>query len=178
MAKAVFCLVNDTVHAEKIVDELKRKGVANGDISILFPDRGASRDFSIEKETKAPEGYSTGVGVGGILGGVFGWLAGIGLLAIPGIGAFVAAGPIMAALSGAAIGAATGGIAGALIGLGMPEHVVTLYETKVKEGHILLACHASEAFSPDTIVEIYEDNGAHDISTAEEARAGKAMEVK
>src|SRR5437879_1839146 len=121
-AKSVFCLARDQDQAGRIVDSLKTAGFSNNDISALLPDKTGTKDFAHEKSTKAPEGAITGAGTGGILGGALGWLAGIGALAIPGVGPFVAAGPIMAALSGAAIGATAGGIAGTLIGMGIPEY--------------------------------------------------------
>src|SRR4051812_41411915 len=101
--KAVFCIARSDDQASRIVDQLKVSGFANNDISVLFPDKSGTRDFAHEKQTKAPEGAATGAGVGGVLGGALGWLAGIGALAIPGVGPFIAAGPIMAALSGAAV---------------------------------------------------------------------------
>src|SRR4029450_118381 len=114
--RAVFCTAKSFDQAEAIVGELKASGFSNNDISALFPDTEGTRDFAHEQKTKAPEGASTGAGAGGLLGRAFGWLAGIGALAIPGIGPFVAAGPIMAALGGAAVGATVGGIGGALVG--------------------------------------------------------------
>src|SRR6187401_972576 len=121
MAKAVFCIVNNRANADAIVSDLRAAGFSNNDVSALFPDQEGSRDFAHEKNTKAPEGAATGATAGGLLGGTLGWLAGIGALAIPGVGPFVAAGPIMAALGGAAVGATAGGITGTLVGLGMPE---------------------------------------------------------
>src|SRR5512140_2406948 len=111
--KSVFCLARDDAQAMQIVDDLKLAGFMNTDISVLFPDKTGTRDFAHEKGTKAPEGGLTGAGTGGVLGGVLGWLVGIGSLAIPGLGPFIAAGPIMAALSGAAVGATAGGLIGA-----------------------------------------------------------------
>src|SRR5580704_2726791 len=119
--KSVFCIATSRAQAEEIVEELKDAGFSNNDVSVLFPDKGTTRDFAHEKHTKAPEGIATGAGTGGVVGGALGWLAGIGALAIPGAGPFIAAGPILAALSGAAVGATVGGIAGGLIGLGIPE---------------------------------------------------------
>src|SRR5712672_167340 len=103
--KSVFCLARDEAQASNIVDNLKTAGFSNNDISVLLPDKAGTRDFAHEKGTKAPEGAITGAGTGGVLGGALGWLAGVGALAIPGLGPFIAAGPIMAALSGAAVGA-------------------------------------------------------------------------
>jgi hypothetical protein len=118
MAKAMFCLCDDERRAEQIVDQLRTRGFSNNDISVLFPDNSGTRDFAHEQNTKAPEGAAVGAGPGGVAGGVLGWLMGIGSLAIPGAGRFMAAGPIIAALAGAGVGAAVGGISGALVGLG------------------------------------------------------------
>src|SRR5574339_43781 len=109
MARSVFCIVHNRAQAERIVDDLKAAGFSNNDISVLFPDKTGTRDFAHEQNTKAPEGAAAGAGTGGVLGGALGWLVGIGALAIPGVGPFIAAGPIMAAWSGAAVGAAVGG---------------------------------------------------------------------
>ena len=114
MSKAVFGLVDSESQAERIVDNLKAAGFSNNDISVLFPDKTGTRDFAHEKATKAPEGAAAGAGTGTVVGGVLGWLVGIGSLAIPGVGPFIAAGPIMAALAGAGVGAAVGGLSGAL----------------------------------------------------------------
>src|SRR2546423_10557352 len=122
MAKSIFCLTRDEGQACTIVDNLKAAGFSNNDISVLLPDKAGTRDFAHKKGTKAPEGAVTGAGTGGVLGGALGWLAGIGALAIPGVGPFIAAGPIMAALSGAAIGATAGGPCRPLGGLGIPEY--------------------------------------------------------
>ena len=120
MSKSVFCLSDNESQAERIVDALKTAGFSNNDISVLFPDKSGTKDFAHEQHTKAPEGAATGAGTGGVLGGALGWLVGIGALAIPGVGPFIAAGPIMAALAGAGVGAAVGGLSGALIGMGIP----------------------------------------------------------
>src|SRR6187455_3234367 len=143
--KAVFCIVKSESQATNIVDELKVAGFANSDISALFPDKTGTRDFAHEQHTKAPEGAATGASAGGLLGGTLGWIAGIGALAIPGVGPFVAAGPIMAALGGAAIGAAAGGITGALIGMGIPELEAKRYEGKVKAGNLLISVHTESS---------------------------------
>src|ERR671918_2513354 len=145
MAKAVFGLVDSENQAERIVDSLKAEGFSNNDISVLFPDKSGTRDFAHEQHTKAPEGAAAGAGTGGLLGGGLGWLGGIGSLAIPGLGPFIAAGPIMAALAGAAVGAATGGVVGGLIGLGIPEIEAKRYEEKLKKGNYLVAVHTDES---------------------------------
>src|SRR6266850_5159110 len=133
--KSVFCLARDERQACAIVEELQSAGFSNNDISVLLPDRAGTRDFAHEKGTKAPEGAVAGATTGGLLGGALGWLEGIGALAIPGVGPFIAAGPIMAALSGAAVGATVGGLTGALVGMGIPEFEAKRYEGRIKEGN-------------------------------------------
>ena len=167
-AKSVFALTRDEGQACTIVDNLKAAGFSNNDISVLLPDKAGTRDFAHEKGTKAPEGAVTGAGTGGVLGGALGWLAGIGALAIPGLGPFIAAGPIMAALSGAAVGAATGGLIGALVGMGIPEYEAKRYEGKVREGKILISVHTDDSEQAKSAKEILERAGAEDIATAGE----------
>ena len=127
MKKAVFCIAKNLEQAELIVDQLKLAGFSNNDISVLLPDKSGTQDFAHEKHTKAPEGAAIGGATGIGVGAVLGWLAGIGSLAIPGVGPLIAAGPIMGALGGAAVGAATGSITGALVGLGIPEYEAKRY---------------------------------------------------
>jgi cell division septation protein DedD len=169
MKKSVFGILKSRDQAENVVDRLKGAGFSNEDISVLFPDTSGTRDFAHEQETKAPEGATTGGTTGFIVGGVLGWLAGIGSLAIPGIGPFIAAGPIMAALSGAAVGTAIGGIAGALIGMGIPEYEAKRYESKIKEGNILVSVHADNNDEADRAKDILEAASAEDVATSGEA---------
>jgi hypothetical protein len=169
MAKAVFCIATSFPQAERIVESLKTSRFSNNDISVLFPDTQGTKDFAHEKSTKAPEGAATGAGTGGVLGGVLGWLAGIGAIAIPGIGPFVAAGPIMALLGGAAVGATVGGITGALIGMGIPEYEAKRYESKLKEGKILISVHSENSDETDRAKTIFKNAGAEDIATSGEA---------
>jgi hypothetical protein len=157
--------------ANDIVSRLQSAGFSNNDISVLLPDKSGSRDFAHEKHTKAPEGAAVGAGTGGVVGGALGLLAGVGLLAIPGLGPFIAAGPIMAALSGIAAGATVGGIGGALVGLGIPEIEAKRYEGKVKDGNILISVHAEDGDETKQAKTIYEACGATDISTASEKSA-------
>ena len=167
--KSIFCIATSHEQAERVVNHLKAANFSNNDISVLFPDKGTTRDFGHEKHTKAPEGVATGASTGGVVGGVLGWIVGVGALAIPGVGPFIAAGPIMAALSGAAIGAATGGIAGGLIGLGMPELEAKRYEGKVKEGNILISVHTEDSAEIARAKDIFTKTGAQDICTTGEA---------
>src|SRR5436853_3265350 len=169
MSQAVFCIARSEDQAQRIVIDLKNGGFNNNDISVLFPDKTGTRDFAHEHNTKAPEGTATGAGVGGVLGGALGWLAGIGSLAIPGVGPFIAAGPIMGALSGAAVGAAVGGIAGALVGMGIPEYEAKRYEGKIRAGNILISVHTEGAPQTKKAREIFEQAGAQDISSTSEA---------
>ncbi|HYE07133.1 MAG TPA: hypothetical protein VEL07_16590 [Planctomycetota bacterium] len=169
MSKSVFCISTSHAQAESIVNQLKVAGFSSNDISVLFPDKRGTKDFAHEHSTKAPEGAAAGAGTGGVVGGTFGWLAGIGMLAIPGVGPLIAAGPILAALSGAAVGAAVGGLTGALIGLGIPEYEAKRYEGKITEGGILISVHTDGRDRASKVKEIFGVAGAHDIGVAAEA---------
>lgn len=171
MKRSVLCLVDTETQADAIVTKLRSAGFADDDISVLFPDKGTTRDFAHKKETKMPEGATIGAGTGGAIGGTIGLLAGIGALAIPGLGPFIAAGPIIAALSGGAIGAGVGGLTGALVGLGIPEYEAKRYEGKVKEGGILISVHAESNDETDSAKGLFKEEGAHDISSTGEAHA-------
>jgi hypothetical protein len=138
-AHPVFCTVKTRPEAEEVVEQLRLAGFAAADVSMISPD--APSDVVHERRSKAPEGAVTGAGTGGLVGGALGWLVGVGALTIPGLGVFVAAGPIMGALSGAAVGAAVGGIGGSLVGLGVPEVEAKRYEERLREGQILIAVH-------------------------------------
>src|ERR1700674_2187542 len=173
MAKAVFGIARSEAQAAAIADQLRAAGFSENDISVLFPDKQGTKDFAHEQHTKAPEGAATGATGGAVVGGALGWMVGIGALAIPGLGPFIAAGPIMAALAGAAGGAAAGGITGALIGMGIPEYEAKRYEGKVKDGNILLSVHTEDAAERDRAKKILEDGGAVDISYTGEAAVPK-----
>jgi len=169
MAKAVFCIATTFLQAEQIVDKLKIAGFLSTNISVLFPDTHGTNDFAHEKHTKAPEGAVTGAGAGGVLGGALGWLVGIGALALPGIGPFVAAGPIMAALGGLAVGATVGGLTGGLVGMGIPEYEAKLYEGKIKEGKTLISVHSENSDEMHRAETIFKNEGAEDIAISDEA---------
>jgi len=171
--KAVFGIAKSESQAIDIADHLKVAGFTENDISVLFPDKQGSKDFAHEQHTKAPEGAATGGASGAVLGGALGWMVGIGALAIPGLGVFIAAGPIMAALAGAAGGAAAGGLTGALIGMGIPEYEAKRYEGKVKDGNILLSIHTEDSKERDRAKKILENGGAVDISYTGEASVPK-----
>src|SRR5437660_8299413 len=166
---AVFGIYRTRGDVENTVDTLRREGFRNTDISVLFPENEGTKDFAHEKNTKAPEGAATGAASGAVVGGGLGWLAGIGALAIPGLGPFIAAGPIVAALAGAGAGGAVGGLTGALIGMGIPEYEAKRYEGRVKDGGILLSVHSDDSQWTKKAKEILERTGAQDVSSTGEA---------
>ena len=168
---AVFGIYRDRRHAEQAVDALRAAGFRNSDVSVLLPDNVGSKDFAHEKGTKAPEGTATGAASGGVLGGALGWLAGIGALAIPGVGPFIAAGPIMGALAGAGVGGAVGGLVGALVGMGIPEYEAKRYEGRVRQGGVLLSVHADNSDWVKRAKDLLRDTGAEDVSSSGEASA-------
>ena len=171
MNASVYCTAKTVGQAENIVDALKAANFTNNDISALMPDKRTTKDFAHEHNTKAPEGATAG-GVAGLgVGAAVGWLAGIGALAIPGVGPFIAAGPIMAALSGAAVGTATGGIVGGLVGMGIPEFEAKRYDAKIREGNILISVHTEDGKQRDMAKDIFKRAGADDISSGSEASA-------
>jgi hypothetical protein len=172
--KTVIGILDDQIQAENCVTLLGGAGFPANDISVLFPDKRGTKDFAHEHSTKAPEGAVAGVAGGGAIGGAIGLLAGIGALAIPGLGPFIAAGPLMGALSGAAAGAAVGGVAGALIGMGIPEIEAKRYEGKVRGGNLLLAVHVDSSEGQKRAEEILKRAGAKDVTATTEASVPKA----
>lgn len=168
---AVYGIYNSRSAAEVAVDKLLAAGFRNEDISVLMADNQGSKDFAHEKATKAPEGATTGGVAGGAIGGTLGLLAGIGALAIPGLGPFIAAGPIMGALAGLGSGAAVGGIIGALVGMGIPEYEAKRYEGRVKEGGVLLSVHCDNSDWVKRAKELMKQTGGDDVSSAGEAGA-------
>ena len=163
-----MCIVQRQDQAEAIVSQLQNVGFTANDISVLFPDKQGTKDFAHEHNTKAPEGAVAGAGTGGVLGGTIGLLAGIGALAIPGLGPFIAAGPLMAALSGAALGAGVGGLTGALIGMGIPEIEARKYEGKIKGGNLLIAVHVETSEQRKRAEDVFKMARAEDISAVDE----------
>jgi hypothetical protein len=169
MKKSVLAILDSQLQTERTVSELQERGVPSSAISVLLPDADGTRDFAHEHNTKAPEGAVAGASTGGVIGGTLGVLAGIGALAIPGAGPFIAAGPLMAALSGAAAGAALGGITGALIGLGIPEIEAKRYEGKIRGGNILIAVHVEDSNQQRVAEDVLKHQAAHDISSTTES---------
>jgi len=169
---AVFGLYSSVERAERAVDELVSAGFSNDDVSVLMADNQSSKDFAHEKQTKAPEGTTTGVAAGGTIGGTLGLLAGIGALAIPGVGPFIAAGPIMGALAGLGVGGAVGGLVGALVGMGIPEYEAKRYEGRVKDGGVLLSVHCNTSDEITRAKDLLKRTGADDIASAGEEAVG------
>lgn len=171
--KAVIGIVESEAAAERLLQSLQQAGFSPSDVSAILPDKRGTKDFAHEHNTKAPEGAVVGATGGGLLGGTLGLLAGIGALAIPGLGAFIAAGPLLAALSGAAAGATVGGVTGALIGLGLPEIEAKLYEGKLRGGNILVAVHVDSSEEESRAKAAFKQQGAHDVSSTSEASVPK-----
>jgi hypothetical protein len=166
---AVFGIYRDEVAAGDAVDALQAAGFRNTDISVLFPENEGTKDFAHEKHTKAPEGTATGATTGAVIGGGLGWLAGIGALAIPGVGPLIAAGPIVAALTGVGVGGAIGGITGALVGMGIPEYEAKRYEGRLKQGGVLLSVHCDTSDEISRAKDVLKGTGAEDISSTGES---------
>lgn len=165
---AVFGIYQSPNDAERGVDHLLAAGFGHSDISVLLPDDATTRSFAHEKSTKAPEGATTGVTAGGVIGGTLGLLAGIGALAIPGVGPLIAAGPIMAALAGIGVGGTLGGVVGALVGMGIPEYEARRYEGQIKEGGTLLSVHCDNEAEIEAAKDALRATGARDIASADE----------
>lgn len=175
---SVFGIFKSREELEDAVDELKDAQFSSQDISVLLSDSAGTRDFATEKHTKAPEGASIGAGTGAAVGGTLGWLAGIGALAIPGLGPFIAAGPIMAALAGAGTGGIVGGLTGALVGLGIPEYEAKRYEGLLRDGGMLISVHSDNIEETRRAKEILERTGATDVASAGEAAGDTGYEAR
>ena len=175
---SVFGIYATVAQAERAVDTLVLEHFSNADVSVLLPDNQSSKDFAHEKHTKAPEGATTGVAAGGTIGGTLGLLAGIGALAIPGLGPFIAAGPIMAALAGIGVGGTVGGLVGALVGMGIPEYEAKRYEGRVKDGGVLLSVHCDTSEEIARAKGVLTRTAAEDISSAGEQAVGASSTAR
>jgi Protein of unknown function (DUF3341) len=175
---AVYGIYSTRNGVEVAVDSLRAEGFRNTDISILFPENEGTKDFAHVKATKGPEGAVAGASTGALVGGALGWLVGIGSLAIPGVGPFIAAGPIVAALAGLGVGGAVGGLAGGLVGMGIPEYEAKRYEGRIRKGGILLSVHSDNSDWTKKAKHILEETGAEDISSSGEASADFAKSDK
>ena len=163
---------SDRASFERALDALRTAGFRNSDISVILPERDrTTKDLAVEINSKAPEGIATGAGSGAAVGGVLGWLVGIGAIAIPGIGPLVAAGPVVAALAGAAAAGAAGGLVGGLIGAGIPEVEAKRYAGRIREGGYLISVHCDDNTWAKRAREILEATGGHDVVATSEATA-------
>ena len=169
--KSVFGIYSSRSGVENAVTALKDSGFQHSDVSVLLPENLGNREIATQKNTKAPEGATTGAGSGAVIGGTLGWLVGIGALAIPGLGPFIAAGPIMAALAGAGVGGAVGGVTGALVGMGIPEFEAKRYEGRLQKGGILISVHCDTSEEVKRAKDILQRTGAEDTTSAGEASA-------
>jgi hypothetical protein len=168
---AVFGIYPTHESADAAVAMLRTSGFRSTDVSVLFPQNDASQGFGHEKGTKSAEGAVTGCGTGAVIGGALGLLADIGMFTIPGVGPFIAAGPIVAILAGMGAGGAIGGTIGALVGTGIPEYQAKRYEGRMKKGGILLSVHADDQEWTTKGKSILEQTGAEDISSTGETRS-------
>lgn len=175
---SVFAIYPTRDAVERAVEELREQGFRATDVSVLWPENLGSKDLGHELHSKAPEGAAAGAGTGALLGGTLGWLVGIGSLAIPGLGPFVAAGPLVAALAGAGAVGAAGAITGALIGYGVPEYEAKRYEGRIRKGGVLLSVHADDRQWAKRAKDLLEMTGGEDISSADEPKGDFANSEK
>lgn len=167
--KSVLGIYNSRSAVESGITYLREAGFASTDVSILLPENLGPKELATLKATKAPEGTAAGAGSGAVIGGALGWLVGIGALALPGLGPFIAAGPIMAALAGVGVGGAVGGFTGALIGIGIPEYEAKRYEGRLQNGGILVSVHCETSEEIDRAKEVLKRTGAEDVSSTSES---------
>jgi hypothetical protein len=173
--RAVFGIYTSAADTERAVNALIEAGFVSQDVSVLMPDQQGTREFAVRKETKAPEGATAGATTGGVIGGALGVLAGLGALAIPGLGPLLVAGPLVAGLAGVGAGGAVGGLIGALVGMGIPEYEARRYEGRVKDGGVLLSVHCETPGEILRAKEVLRDTGAVDIAASGESTGAKEM---
>src|SRR6202050_5547601 len=172
--KSVFGIYGTRQSVERAVDTFLKSGFTTSDVSVLLPENLGGKPLATHKDTKAPEGATAGGGAGAVVGGTLGLLAGIGALAIPGVGPFIAAGPIMATLAGIGAGGAVGGLIGALVGMGVPEFEGKRYEGHIKNGGVLLSVHCDTSDEISRAKDLLKQSGAQDVSSTSEASADYA----
>lgn len=175
---AAFGIFRTQAEAERGVEALLANGFRTEDVSVLLPLNTGTKDFALQKETKASEGVAAGAGAGAAIGGTLALLAGIGTIAIPGAAPLLVAGPIVAALAGAGSGGVVGGVIGGMVGLGMPEYVAKRYEGMVKDGGILISAHCDDSEWVGRAKDLLKNSGANDVASAGEAGADYAVSDK
>ena len=168
---AVYGIYSSRQHAEEAIDAMRKAGFSAADISVMFPDNLGNKDFGHERHTKAPEGAAAGAATLGAVGTALGWLVGVGALAIPGVGPFIAAGPILTALAGLGAGTVLGGLTGALVGAGIPEYEAKRYEGRIRSGGVLLSIHCTDEHWINRAKEMLRHTGAEDIASSAVAKA-------
>jgi hypothetical protein len=178
MAKVVYGIYTDRAHAEEALDSIRAAGFRAEDISVLMPENIGTKDIGYEKHTKAPEHAAVGGAAGGVVGGALGWLIGIGALAIPGLGPFLAAGPIVAAIAGFGAGSVIGGLTGALTGMGIPEYEAKRYEGRIRSGGSLVSIHCETDVWTSRAKEMLAHTGAEDIAVTDVATVPKRHQVE
>ncbi|HMD43330.1 MAG TPA: hypothetical protein VKH45_09660 [Candidatus Acidoferrum sp.] len=169
--KSVLGIYATRSGVENAITVLRNGGFPTTDISVLLPENLGPRELATEKSNKAPEGATAGASSGAVIGGALGWLAGIGALAIPGLGPFIAAGPIVAALAGVGVGGVVGGVTGALVGIGIPEYEAKRYEGRLEKGGVLLSVHCNNSDEVTRATDILQRTGAEDIASTRESTA-------
>lgn len=172
MSHTASCVVTNEIQAHKVTSQLQAAGFPEQDISLLFPEEVVTSNIEFEENTKAPEGAAIGAGAGGAVAGALGWLVAIGTITVPGVGPFLAVGPVFSALSAAAAGAAVGGLTGTLVGLGIPEIEAKVYERKLREGSFLISVRCPDQHEADKAIQIFTAAKARDISQPEHSIAG------
>jgi hypothetical protein len=174
--KSVLGIYTTRSGVESALTYLREAGFGSTDVSILLPENLGPKELTTEKATKAPEGTAAGASSGAVIGGAFGWLVGIGALAIPGLGPFLAAGPLVAALAGVGVGGTLGGFVGALVGLGTPEYEAKQYEGRLQKGGILVSVHCETSAEVDRALEVMKRTGAEDVSSTRESSVSGSHE--
>jgi hypothetical protein len=172
---AVYAIYSSRQHAEEAVESMRSAGFRAEDISVMFPDNLGNKDFGHERHSKAPEGATLGATAVGVVGGALGWLVGAGMLAIPGIGPFIAAGPILSALAGLGAGTVVGGLGGAFVGLGIPEYEAKRYEGRIRSGGVLLSVHCPDEHWVNRAKEMLRHTGGEDIASSNLGKADTAL---
>jgi hypothetical protein len=172
MAKAphVLGIFKDRAQLNNAVSELRDRGFANSGVSVLLPQNLQSKQMSTgpepsEEKTKAADGAKVGAGSGAVVGGALGWLAGMSAIVIPGVGPFLAVGPVVAMLMGVGTGGAVGGFLGTLIGVGIPEDEARVYEGRMIKGDSLLIVQCQGADQVQEARRVMEHSGAENISS-------------
>lgn len=173
MAKntSVMGIYADRTTVSDAINALQRTGYRATDISVLSSDNQGSKDFALEKRTKALEGAATGAVFGAVIGAALTWFVASQNTAIPAFAPLVAAGPVLAALAGGGAGWAVGWIIGFMVGVGLPEYVAKRYAGRIRRGGILLSVHCDSREWCDRAKKTLSDTGARHISSAPEAAA-------